>query len=163
MDTNPDLLEALAIVNHVLRERGVKWVLIGSSSLAFQGVTIVPEDIDILTDKQGALVFNELFKQHVVKPVEWSRTEQFESYFGKFLVKGINVEVMGEFKAKEGSKWRSFSDRLENPRHVIVNDLPIPVSSLKDQLESYSRSSREKDKKRAVLIKEAFKRGNNEF
>ncbi|MFW9995220.1 MAG: nucleotidyltransferase domain-containing protein [Candidatus Odinarchaeota archaeon] len=155
---SPELLEALGLINYKLQERGVRWILAGSASLAFQGVKITPEDVDIITDKKGALVFNELFKDHALNAVSWSRTEEFESYFGKFQIKGIRVEIMGDLKVKEGSTWRSLSYRLKNPRLVTVGKLTVPVSPLDDQLESYTRSSREKDKKMVTLINEALEK-----
>jgi hypothetical protein len=46
------------------------------------------------------------------------------------------------------------SSRLEKPTIVKVDDIKIPVSSLKEQLESYEKIKREKDMIKIRKIKD---------
>lgn len=132
----------------------VHWVLVGSLSLALQGVNIRPKDIDILTDKAGALKCNELLKDFCLEPIKWSKTDTFASYFGKFRIKNLLVEIMGDLEIKDQNTWRKIESRLKAVRSVQINDIRVPVSPLKEQLESYQKLNREKDRLRVQLIKE---------
>jgi hypothetical protein len=154
---SPEMMHVLAFVKEKLENHRVDWVLIGSVSLALQGVDVEPKDIDILTDKEGALSFNEIFKEFVVRPIEWSETEVFKSYFGRFQIRDVLVEVAGEMSEKEGNKWRSIAPRLHNHGWVKVEQMNIPVSFLQDQLESYQNSSIQKDRIRVPLIEKAIR------
>jgi hypothetical protein len=140
---NQKIKEAIKLIYNRLKDKKIKWVLVGSMSLALQGVKIKPKDIDILTDKEGAFRVNKLFKNYEVKPVEFGRLkigrrELFESYLGKFKIKGVKVEIMGNLKEK-------------------LEGMELPVSSLKEQLKSYSRLGRKKDAIRVKKIKAALK------
>jgi predicted nucleotidyltransferase len=55
-------IRVLKIISKKLENQKIKWVLVGSTSLALQGVNIKPKDIDILTDDEGVFKFNEIFK-----------------------------------------------------------------------------------------------------
>lgn len=153
----PEIFVALKVVYYGLKEKGVNWVLVGSLSLALQGVDIDPSDIDILTDREGAFEFNKLFKEYEVEGVNFGSSEFFESYFGKFNIGGVKIELMGDLKEKRDGEWFSFCGRLENFKIVEVEGMRLPVSSLGDQLESYSKSERDKDKIKASKIKQVFK------
>ncbi|MBD3192802.1 MAG: hypothetical protein GF308_19340 [Candidatus Heimdallarchaeota archaeon] len=137
------------------------WVLVGSLSLALQGVNIHPKDIDILTDKAGALTCNKLLKDFCLEPIKWSKTEKFASYFGKFRMEKILVEIMGDLEIKYQDTWRKIDSRLKNVTYVQINELRVPVSPLEAQLESYQRLNREKDRLRVQLIQEKLAKEQN--
>jgi hypothetical protein len=126
--------------------------LAGSFSLALQGVDVVPHDLDLMTDRQGAFTINALLKKYEKKKVEYSETENVCSFFGVFEIQGVKVEVMGDYKEKQGNKWVSLSKRLVNPRIIEVDGMRIPVSPLEDQLISYERSTRPKDAEKVDKI-----------
>ena len=155
---NKKLIDALKQIARDLSTHKIKWVLVGSLSLALQGVRIDPKDIDILTDKEGALKLNKIWEKYKIKNVEFGETDRFRSYFGKFRIKDIEVEVMGDLEEKLEGKWFSLAKRLESPKFIDVNGVKVPVSSLEDQLWFYERSDRPKDIQRAQKIREAMKR-----
>jgi hypothetical protein len=154
---NSAIIKALKIINQKLKGKKIKWVLVGSTSLALQGVKIRPKDIDILIDKKDISKVGELFKRYEVKPIKFSRSEFFESYIGEFGIGGVKVEVMANLKEKIGERWASFSGRLINPRIIEIGRMKIPVSPLKEQLKSYQKLNRKKDLIRVQKIKEALK------
>ena len=105
---------------------------------------------------------NELFKEYEVKPVKFGRLkiggrELFESYLGKFKIKGVKVEIMGNLKEKLGRKWIYLHKRLKSPKIVKIEGMKIPVSPLEEQLKSYSRLGRKKDAFRVKQIKKALR------
>jgi hypothetical protein len=151
------ILSALQIVVERLEGTNIKWTLAGSVSLALQGVKIKPRDIDVLTDREGALGIAELLKEHERKPVKFKSDKMARSFFGEFEVKGVTVEVMGDLEERVGSDWVSMSCRLVSPKWVKIDGMKVPVSPLDEQLRSYMLSSREKDRFHSQKIREALR------
>jgi hypothetical protein len=135
----------LKLVCKDLETSNVRWVLAGSLSLALQGVKVEPNDIDLLTDRRGALRINAILKKYEKKEVTYSETEKVSSFLGIFEIQGVKVEVMGAYRERQGTRWVSLSKRLENPRIIGIDGVRIPVSPIEDQLASYRRSKRPKD------------------
>ncbi|NHI89793.1 MAG: hypothetical protein EAX87_09735 [Candidatus Thorarchaeota archaeon] len=129
----------------------------GSASLALQGVDITPNDIDILTDEYGAFKIGVLLKEFEIKPVSFSQTDLFESFYGIYDIEGTKVDVMGDFRVRLEGTWVSLSDRLESPSLVQINAMNIPVSSMHDQLLFYEKLGREKDKDCILKIKKVLR------
>jgi len=157
----PKIIRVLRIIYQKLKNQKIKWVLVGSTSLALQDVKIKPKDIDILTDREGAFKINKLLKEYEIKPVKFGclkigGKELFESYLGKFKIKGVKVEVMGNLKEKLGRKWIYLHKRLKSPKIIKIKGMKIPVSPLEEQLKSYSRLGRKKDAFRVKQIKKAL-------
>ncbi|MFH1774728.1 MAG: hypothetical protein ABH874_07215 [Methanobacteriota archaeon] len=155
---NQKIIKALKIINQKLKDQKIKWVLVGSTSLALQGVKIKPKDIDILTNREGAYEVNKLLKEYEIKPIKFGKSNVFQSYLGEFRVNKIKVEVMGNLKEKIGGKWESLSPRLKSPKIIKIEGMNLPVSPLKEQLKSYKFRGRKKDSIRVQRIKEALKR-----
>jgi len=151
---NKKRFDALKIICGKLKNKEIKWVLAGSTSFALQGVKIKPKDIDILSNKGGALKINKLLKEYEIKPVRLSSSNLFKSYLGEFKIKGVKIKVTGNLKEKVGNKWVSLSKRLANPKFIKIKGIEIPVSSLKAQLASYKKGRRKKDAFRVQKIKE---------
>lgn len=150
------VLNVLKFVAEDLKNKGIRWVLVGSLSLALQGVDIEPKDIDILTTKDDALRLNKLWEQYKIKDVSFGETEHFRSYHGKFRINDVNIEVMGDLEEKIEGKWVSLNKRIESPVFVNVLGIQVPVSSLEEQLSSYEKSKRQKDILRVKKIHEAL-------
>ena len=151
------IMNTLRIIVRHLKNKDIPWTVMGSLSLALQGVDINPKDIDILTDEHGAFQIGVLLEEHEVKPVNFSRTELFESFYGLYYIEGIKVEVMGDLRVRLDGTWVSLSGRLKSPIFVQENSLNIPVSPLQDQLLFYEKLGREKDKERTLKIREVLK------
>jgi len=154
------IVKVLKLIESKLRGSGVRWVLAGSVSLALQGVNVSPNDIDILTDKEGAFEINRIFKDYEVKPVRFRRSRFFQSYFGEFEIEGVKVEVMGDLKELVKGEWRSLSQRLSTSRIIEVEGIKLPVSPLEDQLKSYQALRRKKNSSKIQRIREALAREN---
>ncbi len=155
------ILKALELICRRLNCSGVRWVVGGSASLALQGVEVLPEDIDIITDMEGAYRMQEILGDFIVEPVRFSSNEVFSSHYGVFEVEGVRVEVMGELRIRAGSEWVNLSKRLENPLYVNILDLMVPVSRLEDHLRSYRLLNRPKDREKIQKILKALERKNH--
>jgi hypothetical protein len=157
----PELVHTLATIQDLSSRNNVRWVLVGSLSLAIQGVKVPANDIDIATDEEGAFRLGELLQEFVIRPIVWTEGAEFASYFGQFALKGVSVEVMGNFHAWEGGRWVDLSCRLDDPVLATVQDFQVPVSRLEDQLASYKNSRRDKDRFKADAIESALRGASN--
>jgi predicted nucleotidyltransferase len=149
-----EITEVLKKISGMIQGHGIKWVVVGTVSLALQGVDIQPKDIDIISTKEDTFRISEILKEFEIKPVEFGRTLLFESYMGVYAIEGVKVEVMGDFREKIDNKWVSLNERLISPVIVDIDNVPIPVSTLEDQLLSYEKLGRPKDSERARKIRE---------
>ena len=150
-------LEALKLISVKFEEHNIKWMIVGSTSLALQDVDVEPRDIDILTNKDGALKSNEILKEFLIESVIWSESEIYKSYFGKFRFNDVLIDVMGEFSVYIQGKWLSLASRLKNIHYIKVKDLKIPVTRLKDHLKISKNSALKKDRERHELILKRLK------
>ncbi len=149
-------IKALRVIDRKLKGKNIDWVLVGSTSLALQGVEIQPKDIDLLTDEEGAYRIGELLREYEIEPVKFRESRLFKSFFGEYKILGVEVEVMGNLEERLRDRWLSLSGRLRTKRWVKVNEMKVPVSSLREQLKVYEKLGREKDVFRAKKIREAI-------
>jgi hypothetical protein len=73
---------------------------------------------------------------------------------GVYEVDEIKVEVMGDLRVKIDNKWVSLNERLISPVIIEIDNVCIPVSTLKDQLLSYEKLGRPKDSERVRKIRD---------
>lgn len=125
--------------------KDVDWVVIGSTALALQGVPIDSEDIDILTDMEGANKINSILLRFVVKPVVYSKSDHFQSYFGKFKINTVDIEVMGNLQYFVRNEWVSFSHILHGNDRIKIDGFEVPVEKLDDLIAGYKVLGRDKD------------------
>jgi hypothetical protein len=156
MNIDKNIIETLKRLYLIFREKEVRWVLVGSLSLAIQGVDVKPRDIDILIDERDIQKVRESLKDYEVKPITLSKSKYFESYLGEYYIGNIKVEIMAKLREYRRGVWRDLTTRLHNPVFIELDDLLLPVSSLKEQLESYENVGRKKDYNKIAKIKEAL-------
>jgi hypothetical protein len=77
----------------------------GTTSLVLQGIKMNVSDIDIICDKETALDCNRILGKYLIEAVEYKVSKEFKSYFGKYKVDGIFVEIMGEWQIKDNKGW----------------------------------------------------------
>lgn len=126
--------QVLVILAEKLESSKTGWAVTGSTSLALQGLDIVPNDLDILTDEEGAYSFAKRFRDHAVEPLEWKTSSKYESHLGRFKTNGVQVEVMGDLRVFRGGQWSP----VMNPRtrkivSIEVANRKIPTVSLESQ------------------------------
>jgi hypothetical protein len=118
--------------------KGVNWTLVGSANLALQGVEVRVGDIDILTDKKGALLIDRLLRQFRVEEVKYRKSGKFSSYFGKFKIDNVKVEVMGDLSLRNKSgKWVQRGSLLLNKEFIKLGKSKVPTIPLDFELIGY--------------------------
>lgn len=81
--------------------KDLQYAFRGTASLLLQGLDMIALDIDIVGDEEMALACNDLLAEYLVEEVSYKESEKFKSYFGKFEIEGVPVEVMGEWQIKD--------------------------------------------------------------
>ena len=109
----------------------------GSTGLALQGVTIEPKDIDITISRENVERVQELLRDFCLQPIQYSSNGQFRSFFGKFDILGIKVEIMADLEILVGGNWIK-SVAIDQPDTIVVLDgCNFPCVSLLVEYNSY--------------------------
>jgi hypothetical protein len=134
-------IEVLRKIYARLEGSGINWALTGSLSFALQGIPVRPRDIDIQTDKAGAYKIEKLFSNFVVSRVTFSSGRKIRSHFGKLVIDGIEVEIMGGVQ-KHVDGWENPIDPSKYKRFIDIEGMKIPVLSLEYEYEAYLKLGR---------------------
>jgi len=120
-----------------------QYAIRGTAGMVLQGLDMGVDDIDVVADKKTALLFNDLFKKEVLKRVEYLESDKFKSYYGKFVINGISLEVMGEWQIKKGEDWSGVYDASDDEVNIIdVNGLKVKVEKLEIELKTSAEMGR---------------------
>ena len=139
-----------------VKDKDIKWALIGSANMSLQGIDIAPNDLDIITNPIDLKIFNEQFKEYIIKPI--SKKPPFREgypafYELKLKIKGVNIHILGE-----DDKDIYFS-KVKKGDIVLVklDDINIPCLSLESEAKAYSETDRES---KANLIRDYLSKEN---
>jgi DNA polymerase-1 len=130
--------------------KGYQYAIRGTASLVLQGIAMNVDDVDIICDKKAALVCNKIFKKYLVKGVEFSESDKFKSYFGEFNIKGMSIEVMGEWQIRkiknEKSKMKNWSEkydaRADQVARISLKGKKIVVTKIETELSMFAAMGR---------------------
>ena len=125
------------------RLEGINWVLTGSTSFAIQGLPLIPHDIDIQTDVDMSYEIEKRLAEFVTQPICFSGNEKVRSQLGRLLIDGIQVEIIGgiEKQLSDGT-WETPPDISANKRYFTLEDIGIPMLSLKYEEDAYRKMGR---------------------
>ncbi|MCR5102297.1 MAG: hypothetical protein K6B41_13145 [Butyrivibrio sp.] len=118
------------------------WGLTGSTSFAIQGMDVEPHDMDIQADESTAYLLDELLADYVIQPVKFYGNKTIRSHFGKFIVDGMEVEVMGDIQKKNNGEWEDIIPLVRLLDYVNWNGYQIPVLKLSYEAEAYRKLGR---------------------
>ena len=145
----PELIGQIAGLQN--RER-LEWALTGSASFRIQGMDVEPPDIDIQTDARSAYAVQRLLGGTVLQPVSFSAAARIRSHFGRMLLRGWVVEIMGDLeKLHTDGTWTEAPDLARIRRFVHYAGQSIPVLDLAYELEAYEILGRPE---RAAMLRE---------
>jgi hypothetical protein len=109
----------------------------------------------VQTNEVGAKRANKFLKEFVITPVNHSKSSLFKSFFGKFKIANVEIEVMGDFKCFIKNKWISFPN-FHHHELVDVDGFKIPVPYLEDQFKAYKKLGRDKDLEKIKMLQKKF-------
>lgn len=114
----------------------------GTASLVLQGFDMAVTDIDIYCDAKTSLKTNEILKDYLVEKVKYKESDKFKSYYGKFRINDIAIEIMGELQIKDTKGiWgrpKGSEERLE----VKLKGQKVYVSKVETELSAYAMMGR---------------------
>jgi 8-oxo-dGTP pyrophosphatase MutT (NUDIX family) len=153
-----EISRALETISAKLAHEQVRWALVGSTNLALHGINVIPGDIDIISDRESAYRIGSLLRHSEVTPVTNAQSEDMRSYLGKYLIEGVEVEIMGDVWRKVGQEWTNISEWvLSAPARVRVGKVDLPCCPLEKELIAYEISAREGDDDKVQRIRAALR------
>ena len=118
-----------------------RWALTCGTALALHGLPYAPHDLDFFAGRNDAYRLTaELHDCDVVFPLAWRASGVFASHFGRYLIDGIEIDVVGDFSVlNQGHTyvWDTAHPCWDRLRVMIVSGLSVPVFSLEDLLVTY--------------------------
>jgi len=116
----------------------------GTASIFLQGFDMNVDDVDVLGNKTVALACNKLLGDFLVEKVSYKESEKFKSYFGKFEISNVLVEIYGNWQIKnENGKWSDIFDAsIDEVDMVNVTGLEVKVTKIETELKMFSLMSR---------------------
>lgn len=151
---DPRTISALLTFHDALKGRGVPWAVMGSLSHALQGLKTQPNDIDISTTRRGAHTIEQLLQPHVTHPVTYSQADRVRSHLGELTIHGVKVQIIGDMETSTDNRtWTPLPQ--DHPHLIIVEGAPIPVRTLQQETQTYTRLGRTEraEKLRALIEK----------
>lgn len=137
---SPTWKSTLRNIASELNNAGVSYTVVGGASIVLQGISIPLKDIDIETNRSGAYRFQELFQAYTLEPVGLKESETYRSYYGRFIIDGVLVEILGDILRREGSQWIPTSCSTQTI--IKHNGIPIVCSWLEEETLAYIRRGR---------------------
>jgi hypothetical protein len=120
---------------------GIDYALIGTLNLKFQGLPVIPKDIDFLTDNEGVKKVSQIFQTEI--------SDDNRCLESSFNLNGIEIHfVSNDFNPVRPPDFRG---------HMLIvkkYNLEIPCMSLDSELAAYKKMGREKDKDKIKLLEE---------
>lgn len=153
-DYNEKVVSVLEFLLEKLEDKNFNWVLVGSTNLFIQGVSITAKDIDIVSTKDDILKIEEIFETYSLKKIVYSESEKYRSWFGRLIIDNIQVDLMAELEYKTpDSNWLK-STSLESKEIITFKEYKVPVNPFENELLFYKKMNRENDKLKVKLIEE---------
>lgn len=118
------------------------WALTGSTSFALQGIDLDPGDIDVQTDRVGAGAIGTRLEEHAIAPIAYRASGRLRSWFGRFELAGVEVEVMGDLERFDGDGWVGPIDVSDHLRSVHWREYRVPVLDLAYEARAYEELGR---------------------
>lgn len=134
-----------SLVEFLKQTEGIPKVLVGSYNLQLQGIEIVAQDIDFLTDVAGIQKIAELFAADI------NREQGFDAC--EFSLGGQTINCV----SCEGNRLRR-CDFMARVQAVRLQDVDVPCIPLDSELAFYRASGRGKDLAKVRLIEAALEK-----
>ena len=137
MKYHSPITRAVCAIIDRINPRNPPWVIVGGASLFLQGGTHIPDDIDIVSNRSGVLIFAQTFARELISPPRFSRSGTILSFFVSIKLRStlMHVEIMGDPINRIGQHWKPNVLWRRSINFVSLAGRRIPVSSLGYELE----------------------------
>jgi hypothetical protein len=131
-------LKVLQILCAGLKDLPEPWAVTGSLGFLLQGSDVQVHDIDLQTNRDGALAIESRFITNSIQPVVFSQADRIRSFLGALEIDGIRVELMGDLqKRMPDGTWEEPVDVRQYRRWVEADGYQIPVLDLEYEYLAY--------------------------
>ncbi len=132
-----ELSDVVKILCEKLTDKGIDWVIVGTASLALQGMDISPSDVDIVTTKNGAYEIYESLKEYATQEVKESisTSGRTHSWFGKLAISGVVVEINGDPEIRNADGCWIRTNSQQKKQYINLNNYKVPVVPISYVLE----------------------------
>lgn len=122
--------------------KNTRYAFRGTASLVLQGLDMIALDIDITGDKEMAMACNDLLAEYLVEEVSYKESEKYKSYFGKFKIEEIPVEVMAELQIKDTKGVWSRPFNASGRKLVKLDGYDLYVTTIEEELAAFAKMGR---------------------
>ena len=144
-------MKVLQKIYDKLNGTNINWAITGSTAFAIQGIPLIPNDIDIQSDKDGAYQIEEFMKEFSVKRICLSSNGKISSYFGCLVIDNIKVEIMGDIQKNINGTWEEPVDLKKYKTYITLQNMKLPILDLEYEYEAYMKMGRVE---KAMILKE---------
>ncbi len=134
----------LRIIKLLLDAHEITWAITGSSSQLIRGDVDYCNDIDIIiSDCDACKKVNHIFKPFLVEEVMYCDSGDIRSYYGKFNISGVNVDVFSEVSNLTSNLGWVFHPKLTKEYKYFGGDsYPITTSDFNSEVEQIIKSKK---------------------
>ena len=144
--------EAIKIICSKLDKNKIRWALIGSTNMAFQGMDVKQRDLDIIVHFNDLKKMKKIFSEYGISEIrELKALMTHPAWEVKFILNGIEVQILGE--NDEGDYvMKLIANRVV---YLDLNGIRIPCFTLEAEEQKYRETNREK---KANMIREFLRK-----
>lgn len=146
-----DLQNAIEYVALVMTLEIEEWWIIGSAAMTLAGLDVAPDDVDVMASQAVMAYALERagLQSFSPSPNLLFRSTVFASHQ---VPHGLRVEFMGGFEVRTAAGWHKLEVRTR--RRVESATGPVYIPELVEQFEILKLFGRDKDLRRAQMIRE---------
>lgn len=134
--------EAVIYISDKAKGTDINYCFRGTTSLILQGYDMNVDDVDILTDENGAVEFDEVFKDIMTESVGYKKSPKFISHYGKFKYKDVLGEVYGDWQIKDSKGVWSEPFNASNKIEISYEGRTIFVTPVDMELACFAKMGR---------------------
>ena len=122
-----------------MKEKGIKWALIGSTNMALQGINIHPRDLDSVVRLDDLKKMKNIFPEYKLSKIKELKSFRNEPAWDiKMRIGDIEGQILGE---KDTGEYVSklLANKIKN---IMLDDIEIPCFTLKAEAQTYLETNR---------------------
>ena len=117
------------IVLH-LKDLSCTWAIVGGCNLYLRGCLPSANDIDIITNHDGAVLISNSLGQYTKRKISYSESENIRFEFFQATIDEYDIEVMSTPENKIDGRWIRNTDWMFSIEHILVESMLVPVTTL---------------------------------
>lgn len=129
--------KAMEIIHEHMRGSDIRWILVGSTHMALEGMAVAPNDLDVATSYDDLMRIPVLFPEYTFSDISPLKNG---AGGGKMQtrIEGTEVEFMGE--PAQGIYTKRMDQGI---RYLTFDGMDLPVLSLEAEAGAYEEMGRD--------------------